>query len=242
MLEVVDAELEAAADFLHAMRVRDDRLARRVRRLHDRGDFGVGHLVLVDQLDEVDARGNESLHFRLRVLGAAHSPAKRLLVLLVRRVLDERARHKEPRTGDLVPLDLLLDRDDVVERRAEVARARDAGAEQLLRRDGHDEIGVARAVQVVPPLVVAVAEDLEVHVHVDEARHDGHAVGVDRPHARGNGDGAGRTDGGDALARDEDHAVLDRRPAVAVEDAAAGDGERDGLRGVIARREPERSA
>src|SRR5688572_580737 len=210
--------------------MRDDRLSRRMRRLHNRGDFGVGHLVLIDQLDDVDARGNESLHLRLRVLRATHTPAKWLLVLLVSRVLDERTRHKEPRTGDLVPLDLLLDRDDVVERSTEVARAGDSGTEQLLRRDGHDEIGVARAVQVIPTLVVAVTEELQVDVHVDEARQDGHAVGIDRPHARGHRNGTGWTDGSNALARDEDHAVLDRRTAVAVEDAATGHGKGDGLR------------
>ena len=55
VLEAVDARLQAAADFLRAVRVRDHRQLVRVRLVDDGLHFGIAHLVLVDQLDHVDA-------------------------------------------------------------------------------------------------------------------------------------------------------------------------------------------
>ena len=55
VLEVVDAGREPAADLLGPMRVRDDRQVAPVRLVDDGLHFLHRHLVLVDQLDDVDA-------------------------------------------------------------------------------------------------------------------------------------------------------------------------------------------
>ena len=174
------AVLQAEADLVLAVGVGDDRLAPLVRRLDDRLDLLLGHLVLVDQLDDVHARVHELLDLRARVGGAGDAPAELLLVLAVRLVLDERPGDEEPRPGDLSlldpPLDVRMSSSGAPSSRANVTPL----VEQLPRRRRHDLVAEARPVRLVPVLVVPVAEDHQVDVHVREARQHGHAARVDR--------------------------------------------------------------
>ena len=63
-------------------------------------------------------------------------------------------------------------------------------------------------------------------VHVHEAGQHAHALGVDDGRARRDRDLAARPHGHDAVAGDEDDAVLDGRALVAVDDLAADEGQR----------------
>ena len=68
MLDVVSAEADGAADLLGPVGVRDDGQAARVRLVDDRTDLVLRHLVLVDQLDRVDAGLRELPHLGPRVV------------------------------------------------------------------------------------------------------------------------------------------------------------------------------
>ena len=75
MFEVVDIPLQAHADLVHPVRVRDDHLAALVRRLDHRLHLGVRHLILVYQLDHVDA-GVSSVVTFLRASSAPLTPQR----------------------------------------------------------------------------------------------------------------------------------------------------------------------
>ena len=124
-------------------------------------------------------------------------------------------------TGNLSLVDALPDRDRRLQRRAEIARARHAGQQQLFGRRRHDDGTELIGVGLVPVRVVAVPAQHEVHVHIPEAGQHAHAVGGDHLCAgrhRKRIDGA---DGGDPLTFDEDDAVADRPSAVAIDQRAA---------------------
>ena len=227
MFEVVDIPLQAHADLVHPVRVRDDHLAALVRRLDHRLHLGVRHLILIDQLDHVHPGVQQRRHFLPRVLGAVHTPAERFLIALVRLMLNERACHIQTRTGNFAARDALLHRENVIQTRTKIARRGDTGHQQLPRCNRHHRRRVLRAVQIVPALVVAVAEDVEMHVHVDQAGHDGVPVGVDHRRASGHWQFADAPDAQDSVAGDENHAVLEHRTAVAIDDPSANDGHRD---------------
>ncbi len=115
----------------------------------------------------------------------------------------------------------LRDGDAGLERRAEIARARDAGEQQLLRRRRHDHRFELRRIRLVPVGVVAVPDDHRVDVHVPEPGQDSHAFGRDHLGAGGDRERADLTDRGDPLAVDEDDAVANRPSAEAVDERAA---------------------
>jgi hypothetical protein len=140
-------------------------------------------------------------------------------------VLDEGAGDEEPGPRDLAVLDAPLHREAVLERRPQVAYSRDPAHEQLFGGDGHDLVAEPRHVRRVPVLVVRVAQDHQVDVHVHEAGEDAHARGVDHGGAGGHGDFAPRAHGHDALAGDENDAVVEGRPLVAIDHLPADEGE-----------------
>ena len=69
----------------------------------------------------------------------------------------------------------------------------------------------------MPSAVVTVSQELEVHVHVAQARHDRHAVGVDDCHAGRNGHLRCRAHVENAVTGDENDAVFQERAAKAVQ-------------------------
>ena len=231
VLEAIHPVFEPEPDLGFAVCMCHHREPRRVRGLDHGRHFRLRHLVLIDQLDDVHAGLRQLLDLGAGVVRAGHAPTESRLVGRVRRVLKERSRDEQARSGDLTPRDPPLHGEDVFERGAQVARSRHAGEQQLFRRGRHDLLLEPAAVGRVPVLVVAVAHDHQVDVHVGETRQHTHPLGRDDPHAGGNRDLAAAADCGDALAGDENHTVLDRRPAVAVEDTAADQGQR-GLLGL----------
>ena len=121
--------------------------------------------------------------------------------------------------------------------REDARRAEEAGARELGR--GEDLAGVVRGIVdgrdaegergVAVPVLLrqdAVRAEGAVVVGVDEAGQDGLARDVVRLRPRGNRDRSPPADGLDAVALDEDDAVLDDLVAVHRHDAAAGEGDR----------------
>ena len=76
VFKIIHPGRETAADFLGAMGVRDDREFVRVRFVNDRFHLFHRHLVLVDQLDDVDSGVGELFHLGASVRGTFHAPAK----------------------------------------------------------------------------------------------------------------------------------------------------------------------
>ena len=233
VLEAIHAGRKPAADLLGPMGVRHDGQAALVRLPHHGGELVQRHLILVDQLDDVDPGVGESLDFRSGVVGAGHAPAEELRAR-VRRLLNERARHVHRGAGDLAGVDAIANGDARLERSSEIARARDARQQELLRRRRHDDRLELRRIRLVPMGVVAVPVDHEVDVHVPESGQDRHPLGRDHLGARRHGQRPDLTHRGDALALDEDDAVANRPAAEAIDERPAD--ERFHRRGALGRR------
>ena len=90
VLEVIHTGGKAPADLLRPVRVRHHRQMVLVRLVHYGAHLVHGHLVLIDQLDDVDAGRGEALHLGAGIRFAIHTPAEPLRSG-VGRVLDERA-------------------------------------------------------------------------------------------------------------------------------------------------------
>ena len=142
--------------------------------VHHRAHFLHRHLVLIDQLDDVDLALDELPNFRARVVRAVDAPAVRLGAG-IRRVLDERARHVHRRARNLAGVDAVARRDARLERAAEIARAGHAREQQLLRGGRKDHRFVGRRIRLVPVVVVGVTDDLQVDMHVPETGQHRHA-------------------------------------------------------------------
>ena len=76
---------------------------------------------------------------------------------------------------------------------------------------------------------------LDVEVRIDEAGNHGAAGQIDRLGPGGHRNRRGRSDAHDALALDDDAAVLDRRRAAAVDDPHVVEDQRPRLRGLSGR-------
>jgi hypothetical protein len=147
------------------MRVGDDRQAAVVGFGDDDPDFVGRHLILVDQLDDVDAGVRELAHLRAGVLHSRDAPSKELGAW-IRGLLDERAGDVDGRAVDRAGPDAVANGDAGLERTTEIACARDAGQQELFGGGGHDHRFELRRIGLVPVGVVAVPVDHEVHVHV----------------------------------------------------------------------------
>jgi len=223
VLESIHAGNEAAADLVRPMRMGDDRLVMPMRLVDHRVDLLHRHLVLVDQLDDVDAGVGDLLHLGAPVVWSRDAPAVGLCVR-VGLVLDEGTGDEERGAGNSSAVDAVAHVDARLERPAEIPRAGHAGHEQLLCRGGHDHRFELGEVGLVPMRVVGVADDHGVDVHVPEPGEHGHAFGRDDLRARRHGERADLADGGDGLPLDEDDAVPDRRAGKSVDEGAADEG------------------
>ena len=110
----------------------------------------------------------------------------------------------------------------------QIHRGGDAAQQELAGGDGHD-VGIVRAVRAVPVLIVGVAEDVQVHVDVDQPRHDGHPAGVDDLGAVGRRQRLPAAGRDDAVVVDQDDAAGQGRSPVAVDEQAADDGQGGGF-------------
>jgi hypothetical protein len=163
-----------------------------------------------------------------RLLGRVHEDlalqSGRVVAQIAR---DPRAGHPHPRAGDFAAPDPVAHRQPLAQGAAQVDRRGDAREQELPRRDLHDAVDeVVLRDPGVPAVVVAVAENVQVHVRVDEARQHHAAARVDDLGVRGDRDLGGRPDAHDPVALDEDRgAVHGRDSLVAVEEHPADESE-----------------
>ena len=188
--------------------------------IHNRAHLVHRHLVLVDQLDDVDAGVGDLLHLRAAIVRAFDAPAVGLGVG-IRLVLNERAGDVERGAWDLPLVDPVADVDTRFEWPAEIAGGGDPGHQQLLRGGRHDHRLELREVGLVPVIVIGVANDHRVDVHIPQAGQHGHAFRGDHLSAGRHRKRPDLADRGDLVSVDQDHAVLDRWPGEAVDERAA---------------------
>src|SRR4030095_1706330 len=146
--------------------------------INDGKDFLHRHLVLIDQLDAVDARFGELAHLRASVLRSVGAPSK-VFGSRIRFVLNKGPGNIKRRSRDLPRVYSISNRDAFLERCAQVPSAGDAGHEQLLRRSRHDDRFHERRISLVPVGIVAMAVDHQMNVHVPETWKHGHAFSGD---------------------------------------------------------------
>jgi hypothetical protein len=168
VLEVVDADRQPAADFLRAVRMSHHLQAPLVRLVDHGFRFLVSHLVLVDQLDHVDAGIGQAVDLVAPVAGAVDAPAEGLGAR-IRPVLDEGTGYEQARARYCAARDAVAYRDRVLQRSAQVTGRGHPGQQQLHRGRRHD-LGVETVgVLAVPVVVIGVPVDHQVDVHVPQA-------------------------------------------------------------------------
>ena len=151
------------------------------------------------------------------------------LHLFVRPVRNPTETRHHAGAGNLAARDALLSGDEGFRLARQVRHGGYPAHEELPRRGLHD-FRIAGAVGAVPVLVVRVAENIHVHVHVDESRHDGHSGGVEEPGAVGDLERIPASDGNDAITVHENDRSGQWRSLVSVDQHATHDGERRALR------------
>src|SRR6516165_2461524 len=198
VLEAIDADRQSTSNLFRAVRMRDDWKFARVRFVHDCFYFFHRHLVLVDQLDDVDAGVGKLLYLGFAVGCAFHAPAE-VFSAGIGFVLNERTGDVKSGPGNFAAVDPVAHADALLERTTEIARAGHTGHEQLSRGGRHDLASHARRIRSVPMLVIAVAPQHRVYVAIPKA-----------------GQHVQRTNGAhlsDAVVFDYDHAVRERMSA-----------------------------
>ena len=110
------------------MRMRHDRKFVRVRFIHNRLHFFHRHLILIDQLDDVDSGVGELFDLGLAVGWAFDAPAEKLGAG-IGLVLNEWAGDIKRRAWNFATIDPITDVNALLQRAAEIARARNAGHE-----------------------------------------------------------------------------------------------------------------
>src|SRR4030095_16240121 len=172
----------------------------------DSKNFLHRHLVLIDQLDAIDARFGELAHLSASVLRSVGAPSK-VFGSRIRFVLNKGSGNIKRGSHNLPRVYSISNRDAFLERRAQVSRAGDAGHEQLLRRSRHDDRFHERRISLVPVGVVAMAVDHQMTVHVPETWKHGHAFSRDNFCALRYGKRANLAYSLYSLALNDDHAV-----------------------------------
>ena len=103
--------------------MRDDRQFAFVRFVDDCLHFLHRHLILIDQLDHIDASFSQRAHFRACVIDALHAPTH-IVSARIWFVLNKRTGNVKRWPRYLAFLDPLAHRDACFQRRAQIASAR----------------------------------------------------------------------------------------------------------------------
>ncbi len=191
----------------------------RVRFVDDGLHFVHRHLVLVDELDNVDSRVSELLHFSFAVGCAFDAPAE-VIGAGIRLVLNEWTGDVKGRSGNFAAIDPVTQTNALLERTAEIACTGHTGHEQLSCGRWHDLATEPRRIRFVPIRVITVTEYHGMDVAIPEARQHVHAFGRNNFRIGGHLQRADGADGGDTLLVDDDHAVREWMAAKAVNEAA----------------------
>ena len=202
------------------MGVRHHRQFVGVRFVDHRSRFFQGHLVLVDQLDDVHSRVGELFDLGLCIGRAFDSPAIKFFSR-IRLVLEKWTGDIQGRARNFAAIDSIAHAQAVGERSAEVAGAGDSGHQELVRGRGHDFGAEPFFVGLVPMSVIAVTEDHGVNVAIPESRQHIHALGRDYFRVLRDRQGTDLADRGNPFALDQDDAVRERRAAKPIDQSAA---------------------
>ncbi len=220
VLEIVDAVFQPETDFVGPVRMRDDGKLSFVSLINDRGDFFRLHLILVDQLDAIDAALGELSDLRARIIGSVHAPST-VLCARVGLVLEKRTAHIQSRAGNFPGADCVANMDARLKRSAEIPRAGNSRKKELLCGRGHDHRFELRRVCFVPMRIVRMPVEHGVDMHVPQSGQHAHAFGRDHFGARRNRQRTDLPDGLNFLSVDQDHAVANRRIAVPIDECSA---------------------
>ena len=147
------------------------------------------------------ALGDEIVHLLLEQRQLPHHAAERERVRPA--PAEDVAGGEDPRAGLLAARDPIADPGQRQQRAVAVAHGRDAVAQIDLRRLEHDVVLPRLILGHRLVAIVLAAVERQVHVGVDQARHDPASARVDLPRVRGNRHGAARSDRGDARAVDQ---------------------------------------
>jgi hypothetical protein len=234
MLEVVDAGEQTSPDLFRTVRVRDDGKTVPVRFVDDGANLVDRHLVLVDQLDDVDTSLREPAHLGARVVGTVHPPTEQLRPR-IRCMLNERPGDVQRRAWNSPGVDPVAHGERRLQRRAEVARARHPREQKLSRRRGHDYVlkHAVGHVRAVPVRVVGVTIDHQVDVHVPQAGEHAHPFGRYHLGPGRDGEASHLADRPDPLSLDQDDTIAKRRAAVAIDQLATDESEGTGRRALL---------
>jgi hypothetical protein len=141
--------------------------------------------------------------------------------------------HRRP--GNVSARDALLDCDDRLQRRREIANGCDTSHEHLLGRRGDDDALELRRVRIEPVARIRMARVHQMNVEIPQPREHREPFGRNGLVVSGNRERIDRSDLLDALAADQDDAVTKRRIACAVDQRAADHRERPAQRRTLRR-------
>ncbi len=123
------------------------------------------HLILIDQLDDVDSGFSERAHFGAGVFRTFDAPAK-VISARIRLVLNKRSGDVKCWTSYLAFANTIADCETRFQWSAEIARAGYTRHQQLARGSRHNHRFHLRRISLVPMRVVAVTVDHQMDVHV----------------------------------------------------------------------------
>src|SRR5262249_50675985 len=126
MLETVYACLQPATNLFGSVCVGDYGQLVLVCLINDGEDFFHSHLVLIDQLDEIDPGFRQGAHFGARIIGALHAPTE-IFCAGIWFVLDEWTGDVKRRSREIAFVDSIPDCEDWFERRAQITCAGNSG-------------------------------------------------------------------------------------------------------------------
>ena len=128
MLETIHARSQAATDFLGTMGMCYDGKFVRMRFVHHRFHFFHRHLILIDELDDVDSGVGELFDLGFAVGRTLDAPTEKLGAR-IRFVLNEWTCDVERRAWNFAMIDSITHINALFQGAAEIARAGDAGHE-----------------------------------------------------------------------------------------------------------------
>src|SRR5207248_6029967 len=128
VLETIHARSQAATDFLGTMGMCYDGKFVRMRFVHHRFHFFHRHLILIDELDDVDSGVGELFDLSLAIGWALDAPTKKLGAGIWF-VLNEWTGDVERRAGNFAAIDSITHINAFLQGPAEIARAGNPGHE-----------------------------------------------------------------------------------------------------------------
>ena len=110
MLKIIHTDLESNSNFIGTMGMAYHHFSMLMCFVHHRFGFFQGHLILVDEFDDINSRIDQFLYFCSGICSSIDSPAEGFCAW-IRRFLDKWSRHIDRGTWDFSFLDAFFDID-----------------------------------------------------------------------------------------------------------------------------------